>query len=189
MRWPTGSGWPQCCRRLWTVAHASGPDGVVHDAGAVLRDLVFTLADSGDDLSAIEALRRPANHPGDVASEWTAWRWVADLAGDELAVARLDVARRAARSGAWRAGALIAVLDPQARPLCIDIDATPVTAHSDKESSAGTTRAAPGSTRCWPAWTAARSWPGCCGRATPAPHRRGSHRRLRVRPGTAAGAA
>jgi len=76
---------------------------------------------------------------GAVASDSTAWRRVADLAGDELAVARLDDARRAARAAAWRAGAApAAVLDSGSGPLCIDVDATLVTSHSDKESTAGT---------------------------------------------------
>lgn len=74
-----------------------------------------------------------------MASNSTAWRRVADLAGDELAIARLDDVRRAARSAVWRAGGLQrAVVDPESGPLCIDLDATLVTSHSDKEQTAGT---------------------------------------------------
>jgi len=69
----------------------------------------------------------------------TAWRRVADLAGDELSVARLDAARQV-RAAVWPAGGAPLGAD---RPLgagamCIDVDATLVTAHSDKQSAAGT---------------------------------------------------
>jgi hypothetical protein len=111
----------------------------VHDPGAVLRDVTVTLVDGGDDFSAIEVLRVQTSLLGDVASDSTAWRRVADLAGDELAVTRIDAARRAARTAAWQAGAVpTAVTDPTLGPLCVDLDATLVTSHSDKEGSAGT---------------------------------------------------
>ncbi len=86
---------------LSAAARPSCPAGVVHDPGAVLRDVVVTLVDGGDDFSAIEVLRGQARLLGAVASDFTAWRRVADLAGDELSIARLDAARRAARTSAW----------------------------------------------------------------------------------------
>ncbi|CAN5505451.1 hypothetical protein BH23ACT6_BH23ACT6_27010 [soil metagenome] len=107
--------------------------------GAVLRDVIVTLVDGGDDFSAIEVLRGQANLLGAVASDSTAWRRVHDLAGDELALARLDAARRTTRAAAWAAGAApVAVTDARSGPLCIDLDATLVMAHSDKEGTAGT---------------------------------------------------
>src|SRR5690606_20774034 len=121
------------------LAKPSCPGGLVHDPGAVLRDLVVTLVDGGDDFSAIEVLRGQRSLMGVVASDSTAWRRVDDLARDELAVTRLDAARRAARQAAWQVGAApVAVTDPDSGPLCIDLDATLVTAHSDKEAAAGT---------------------------------------------------
>ena len=124
---------------LSAAARPSCPSGLVHDPGAVLRDLIVTLVDGGDDFSAIEVLRGQTKLLGDVASDSTAWRRVADLAGDELAVTRIDDARRAARTAAWQAGAVpTAVADPASGPLCIDLDATLVTSHSDKQGSAGT---------------------------------------------------
>ncbi len=124
---------------LSQAARPACPDAVRHDPGVVLRDLIVTLVDGGDDFSAIEVLRGQANLLGEVASDSTAWRRVADLAGDELALAGLDDARRCARTAAWNAGATpAAVRDPGSAPLCVDIDATLVTAHSDKESTAGT---------------------------------------------------
>ena len=126
---------------LSAAARPSCPDGVIHDPGAVLRDLIVTLVDGGDDFSAIEVLRGQASLLGDVASDSTAWRRVAGLAGDELAVARLDRARLAARTAAWQAGAMpVAVADPGSGPLCVDIDSTLVTSHSVKEGSAGNYR-------------------------------------------------
>lgn len=51
----------------------------------------------------------------------------------------MDAARRAARQVAWNAGAApAAVTDADSGPLCLDIDATLVTAHSDKQQAAGT---------------------------------------------------
>ncbi len=124
---------------LSTAAQPSCPPGLVHDPGGVLRDVIVTLVDGGDDFSAIEVLRGQTDLLGPVASDSTAWRRVADLAGDELAVAHLDAARRAARSAAWDAGAApAAVTAAGSGPLCIDLDATLVTAHSDKQQAAGT---------------------------------------------------
>ncbi len=113
--------------------------GLLHEPGAVLRDLVVMLADGGDDFSAIETLRGQTDLDGAVASDSTAWRRVADLARHELSVARLDAARRRVRAGVWRhGGGPPAVVDPSTGLMCVDIDATLVTAHSDKQSAAGT---------------------------------------------------
>lgn len=120
------------------AAPVSGP-GLVYEPGVVLRDLVVMLADGGDDFSGIEALRGQAELDGPVASDSTAWRRVADLAGDELSVARLDAARKRVRATVWRhGGAPPAVSDGSGGLVCVDVDATLVTAHSDKESAAGT---------------------------------------------------
>ena len=72
----------------------------MHDPGVVLGDLIVMLADGCGGFSAIEMLRGQADLLGVVASDSTAWRRVADLAGDELAVARLDAAAKATRRGA-----------------------------------------------------------------------------------------
>jgi len=116
------------------AAPACGPR-LVLDPGAVLRDLVVMLADGGDDFSAIEILRGQAELLGSVASDSTAWRRVADLAGDELSVARLDAARRRVRATVWRHRPPLAVAEGL---VCVDLDATLVTAHSDKQDTAGT---------------------------------------------------
>ena len=113
--------------------------GLVHEPGAVLRDLVVMLADGGDDFSAIETLRGQTDVDGPVASDSTAWRRVADLAGHELSVARLDGARKRVRATVWRLGGAPPAVDARSGLMCIDVDATLVTAHSDKESAAGST--------------------------------------------------
>ncbi|HEX6254692.1 MAG TPA: IS1380 family transposase [Euzebyales bacterium] len=112
--------------------------GLVHEPGAVLRDLVVMLADGGDDFSAIETLRGQADLDGPVASDSTAWRRVADLAGHELSVVRLDAARRRVRATVWRRGGAPPAVAAGSGLVCVDVDATLVTAHSDKESAAGT---------------------------------------------------
>jgi hypothetical protein len=89
------------------------------------------LADGGDCLTDLGVLRDQEVLFGVVASDATAWRLL-----DVLGADRLDAIRRArasARERAWRLGA---------RPdrITLDIDATLVTSHSDKQGAAGTYR-------------------------------------------------
>jgi hypothetical protein len=120
-----------------------------HQAGRVLRDLAVLLADGGDCLSDLAVLRDQPELFGEVASTATAWRVVDQVACDELGLAGLRAARAQTRARAWRAGAHVDGL------LVLDVDATLVTAHSDKQGAAGTYKGGFGSTR-WPAtWTAA----------------------------------
>lgn len=113
-------------------------DRLGHDPGAVLRDVVVVLADGGDDFSAIETLRGQQQLLlGSVASDSTAWRRVADLASDELSVTRLDAARQRVRASVWRHSPPAGIADGSGL-VCVDIDATLVTAHSEKEQAAGT---------------------------------------------------
>jgi hypothetical protein len=105
------------------AAPVSSP-GLVHEPGAVLRDLVVMLADGGDDFSAIETLRGMVDLDGPVASDSTAWRRVADLAGHELSVARLDAARKRVRAAVWRNGGAPPATDTESGLVCVDIDAT-----------------------------------------------------------------
>jgi hypothetical protein len=101
----------------------------VHDPGRVLRDLAVMLADGGDCLSDLGALRDQADLFGLVASDATAWRVIDALDDQRLEAVR--AARRAARARAWAWGA---------RPdqIVLDIDSTLVTAHSEKEGAAPT---------------------------------------------------
>jgi hypothetical protein len=76
-----------------------------HQAGRVLRDLAVLLADGGDCLSDLAALRDQPELFGEVASTATAWRVVEQVAADELGLAGLRAARAQARGRAWQAGA------------------------------------------------------------------------------------
>ena len=100
-----------------------------HDPGRTLRDLAVMLADGGDCLADLSALRAQPALFGGVGSDATAWRALA-----ALDAARLPAVRRAraeARGRVWQlAGA--------PRRVTLDLDATLVTAHSDKEQAAGT---------------------------------------------------
>lgn len=67
---------------------------------------------------------------GGSSSDSTAYRLIERIAADPDALARVRTARAEARARAWRRGA---------RPpeVVIDLDATLVTAHSDKQGAAG----------------------------------------------------
>jgi Transposase DDE domain group 1 len=105
-----------------------------HPDAVVLRDLAVLVADGGDCLSDLAALRDQPELFGPVASTPTAWRVIERLALDPDGLARLRAARAHARGRAWAAGG-----DPGVELLIIDADATLVTAHSDaKQGAAGT---------------------------------------------------
>ncbi|WP_417564594.1 IS1380 family transposase [Microbacterium sp.] len=108
----------------------------VHDPGKVILDLAVTLALGGDALSDLATLRAEPGVYGHVASDPTVSRMMAALAADaERALAAIEGARREARAAAWAlAGehAPDAVASPD-EPVVIDLDATLLTAHSEKE--------------------------------------------------------
>jgi len=101
---------------------------VRHEPGHVARDLAVMLADGGDCLTDLGVLRDQDVLFGEVASDATAYRCVERL--DEAMLAGIRAARSAARMRAWN-------LAEAPRRLVLDIDATLVTAHSDKERAAG----------------------------------------------------
>jgi hypothetical protein len=103
-----------------------------HTAGAVLRDLAVLLADGGDCLSDLAALRDQPELFGPVASTPTAWRVIEQVARDLDGLAGLRAARAHARAAAWRAGAHADGL------LVVDVDGTLLEAHSPKQAAAGT---------------------------------------------------
>jgi hypothetical protein len=100
-----------------------------HDPGRVLRDLVVSIADGGECVSDLGVLRGQQALFGAVASETTARRAVKSI--DAAGLDRIRAARAPARARAWEAGA---------RPdqITLDIDATLLDAHSEKESAVGT---------------------------------------------------
>ncbi|MDO5698874.1 MAG: IS1380 family transposase [Dermatophilus congolensis] len=117
------------------------PSNSVHDPGKVLLDLAITLVLGGDACSDTGLLRAEPGVYGPVASNPTISRTIAALAADAGRVeAAVAAARRAARAHVWsRAGEHAPDLGLDAgSPLVIDIDATLVTAHSEKENAAAT---------------------------------------------------
>lgn len=100
-----------------------------HDRGDVLADVAVMLADGGETISDVAVLRDQPVLFGDVASHPTVWRTLEAVDADALE--RLKVARAQARKNAWAAGA-----DPGF--YVIDIDATLIGAHSEKEHAAPT---------------------------------------------------
>lgn len=113
----------------------------VHDPAKVLCDLAVSLAVGGDCLADIAVLRGASALFGPVASDPTVSRLITALAGDaDQACEAIDTARAAARRQVWRRAGADAPdhgVDHR-RPLVVDIDATLVTAHSEKELAAPT---------------------------------------------------
>jgi len=101
-----------------------------HDPGVVVRDLAVAVADGGDHVSDLGVLRGQEALFGAVASETTAHRVIKAIDTDLLEAIR--AARAVALAKAWG--------DAGARPeeLILDIDASLLTAHSEKQSAAGT---------------------------------------------------
>jgi hypothetical protein len=102
---------------------------VAHEPGRIVRDLSVMLADGGDCLTDLGALRDQQVLFGRVASDATAYRCVERL--DAVMLSRLRAARAATRSRVWD------LADTPSRVI-LDIDATLLTAHSEKEGAAGT---------------------------------------------------
>jgi len=112
-----------------------------HDPGKIIADLTMALALGGDCLADIALLREEPAVFGRVASDPTVSRLIAALAADApKALAAINSARSAARRIAWNAAGEQAPdheIDA-GHPLIIDLDATLVTAHSEKEKAAAT---------------------------------------------------
>jgi hypothetical protein len=114
-----------------------------HDPGRVAVDLAVMIADGGQAIADLAVLRDQAQLFGRVASDPTAWRLLSDLDGDALA--RLRVARAAARELAWAQAAETRDGMPASMAaglpvpgLVLDVDASIVRCHSDKEQATRT---------------------------------------------------
>lgn len=107
----------------------------VHDPGKIVLDLALMVALGGDAACDIGMLRAQPGLFGVVASDPTVSRLVATLAEDvENALAAIAGARSVARERVWGwAGA-----PRQDGQVVIDLDATLVTAHSEKEQASRT---------------------------------------------------
>jgi hypothetical protein len=106
----------------------------VHDPGKIVADLAAALALGGDCLADIAVLRGQPALAGPVASDPVVSRLVRSLAGDgPAALAAIRGVRAAARERAWTLAA-----PTGDGPVIIDLDATIVIAHSEKEQAAPT---------------------------------------------------
>jgi Transposase DDE domain group 1 len=107
-----------------------------HDPGVVLRDLAVMLADGGDCLGDLAAQRDQADLFGGVASDATAFRVIDSV--DECCLERSRAAVALARARAWKLGVRPQRREgEQAERTVIDIDATLIGAHSEKEGAQG----------------------------------------------------
>src|SRR5215813_3800573 len=110
----------------------------VHDPGKILTDLAMALALGGDCLADVAVLRAQPELAGPVASDPVVSRLVAALAAEGPRALRvIRQARAVARERAWAlAGDRAPGADGSLIP--VDIDATIVLAHSEKEKAAPT---------------------------------------------------
>src|SRR6202042_2005663 len=110
----------------------------VHDPGKIVADLAAALALGGDCLADIAVLREQPELAGPVASDPVVSRLVSALAGDlPRALKAIRSARAAARDRAWT------LAGPDApggdgRLVPVDLDATIVIAHSEKQEASPT---------------------------------------------------
>ena len=113
----------------------------IHDRGRVLVDVAVMLADGGEAIADIDVLRHQAPVLGPVASPPTVWRTL-----DEITPARLKkiaTARARARRHVWAQlpdglpASKVAGTD-LGSTVVLDVDATIVIAHSEKENAAPT---------------------------------------------------
>ena len=113
-----------------------------HDRGQVLTDVAVMLAAGGEAIADIDMLRHQSGVLGPVASAPTVWRALDELT--PAALRRVEQARARTRAHVWSllpeglpaSRAAGTILDPDV--VVLDVDATLVTAHSEKQSAAAT---------------------------------------------------
>src|SRR3954470_6721185 len=101
-----------------------------HDPGRVIRDLAVMLAGGGECVADLGAVRDQQALFGPVASDSTAFRVIDRVAADPALLDALRAAHARARERFWE-------LHGAPERLTIDVDATLITAHSEKEQAAG----------------------------------------------------
>ena len=113
----------------------------VHNPGKVLLDLAIAVAIGGDCLADIAQVRSEPGVFGHVASDPTVSRLIDTLAADApAALAAINTARATVRARVWELAGTDAPDDGATAkdPLIVDLDATLITAHSEKELAAAT---------------------------------------------------
>jgi len=113
----------------------------VHDRGRVLADVAVMLADGGEAIGDIEVLRHQAGVLGPVASAPTVWRSLDEVSGARLK--KIQAGRARTRRHVWAQlpdgvpASKVAGTD-LGEVIVLDVDATIVIAHSEKEKAAPT---------------------------------------------------
>ena len=112
----------------------------VHDRGQVLVDIAVMLADGGEAIADIDVLRHQSSVLGSVASPPTVWRALDELTPATLK--RIEKARARTRRHVWAQldrlpASKVADID-LGDVVVLDVDATLVTAHSEKVNAAAT---------------------------------------------------
>jgi hypothetical protein len=114
-----------------------------HDPGRIAVDVAVMLADGGQAITDLAVLRDQGELFGPVASDATAWRLLSAV--DDAALGRLRQARAAARELAWtqtietRGGLPSSTAAGRTVPgIVLDMDASLVICHSDKEGATAT---------------------------------------------------
>jgi hypothetical protein len=112
-----------------------------HDRGRVLVDVAVMLADGGEAIADIDVLRHQSQVLGPVASAPTVWRTLDELTPARLK--RIDSARARVRRPVWSAlpdglpASKVAGTD-LGEVVVLDVDATIVVSHGEKENAAPT---------------------------------------------------
>ncbi len=101
-----------------------------HDPGRVIRDVAVMLADGGECVADLGGQRDQDALFGPVASDSTAFRVIDRVASTPGLLDAVCVAHARARARFWK-------LNGAPERLTIDVDATLITAHSEKEKAAG----------------------------------------------------
>jgi hypothetical protein len=113
----------------------------VHDPGKIILDLALSLVLGGEALSDVDTLRAEPGVYGTVASDPTVSRLISTLAKDaDAAIVAIAGARQRARATVWGlAGDHAPDHEASAAdPVVIDLDASLITAHSEKQRAAAT---------------------------------------------------
>ena len=118
-------------RALGVAVGESGLRAGSHDRGRVIRDLAVMLADGGDCLADLRAVSDQAALFGSTASPSTAFRVIDRIASTPGLLDALGDAHARARARVWE-------LVGAPERLTIDLDATLITSHSEKDQAAGT---------------------------------------------------
>jgi hypothetical protein len=114
----------------------------VHDRGRVLVDVAVMLADGGEAIADIDVLRHQNQVLGPVASPPTVWRTLDELTPPALR--KIEKARARTRRHVWDQlpdglpASKVAGTDLGKNVVVLDVDATIVVAHSEKENASAT---------------------------------------------------